>query len=56
MTWTVPRMDTDLLHVLCALASLAVPLGIAWLMLGRDIKPKYKNKSHNPADPGGPKR
>lgn len=56
MIWLTLRMSTDLLHALLAVASLAVPLGIAWLMLGRDARSKYKDPGHNPADPGSPKR
>ncbi|CAN7519638.1 hypothetical protein [Polaromonas sp. LjRoot131] len=32
-------MDSDLLHVLCALAAFGVPLALAWWIAGRDEKP-----------------
>lgn len=56
MIWLTLRMSTDLLHALCALASLAVPLGIAWLMLGRGARPKHKDQHRSPVDTRTPKR
>jgi hypothetical protein len=56
MIWLTLPMSTDLLHALCALASLAVPLGIAWVMLGRDARPKDKDQHRSPADTRIPKR
>ena len=49
-------MSTELLQALCAIASLVVPLWIAWLMLGRDTEPKHRDRGHHPAAIGRVKR
>lgn len=35
-------MDSELLRALCALASFALPLAVAWLIVGRDARKARK--------------
>ncbi len=54
MAWMARRVATDLLHALCAIASLALPLVMAWLILGRDARPKRTSRQQKAPTPGRP--